>query len=43
MLCNVVLFLFDYRLFDNKITKDGVKRLKEFSKTRTNLDIKVCF
>ncbi|MCJ8740242.1 hypothetical protein PDJAM_G00056570 [Pangasius djambal] len=30
-------------LFDNKFSKDGVRQLKEFSKNRPNLDIKVCY
>ncbi|KAF4086246.1 hypothetical protein AMELA_G00103840 [Ameiurus melas] len=30
-------------LFDNKFSKEGVRQLKEFSKIRPNLDIKVCY
>uniref|UniRef100_A0A3B1K697 Si:dkey-118k5.3 n=1 Tax=Astyanax mexicanus TaxID=7994 RepID=A0A3B1K697_ASTMX len=30
-------------LFDNKLSKECVQKLKEFSKSRSTLDIKVCF
>ncbi|KAM9469212.1 NLR family CARD domain-containing protein 3 [Clarias gariepinus] len=30
-------------LFDNKFSKEGVRQLKEFSKNRPSLDIKVCY
>ncbi|XP_026884853.2 NLR family member X1 isoform X1 [Electrophorus electricus] len=30
-------------LFDNKLSKECVRQLKEFSKNRSNLDIKVCY
>lgn len=29
-------------MFDNKFSKDGVKKLQEFARKRPNLDIKVC-
>ncbi|XP_072547126.1 NLR family CARD domain-containing protein 3 [Salminus brasiliensis] len=30
-------------LFDNKLSRDCVQKLKQFSKSRSNLDIKVCY
>ncbi|CAB1348679.1 unnamed protein product [Coregonus sp. 'balchen'] len=32
----------DIRMFDNKLSKEGVRKLKEFARNMSHLDIKVC-